>query len=314
MLRELDFSGLSLNRKTILSIFEKLHGQIKAMSSERKKEMSENLPLSEDVDLAIRLTEIPLLQDRINVLKFKELLRSEYDDIINCANIVSNAADHILTTSTLKNLLQIIVQAINQRLKDFAKKENVDFDQYKVLGVPASDILTFMGQKKPMEIIAEKTLMSGLVTENFKILGLNEACNIHLTERIYGPSKRLNNEFNKIKKVSKPLKLSKYIEEITDKLDTMQSIISQMSAYLRKASVYLGETESFMEINAGSKKYNIIELVDSILQKWRSICKEAIKNMKKKPKEDCETLKNIIEKSNARRRSMVQHSEDDWSD
>ena len=313
LLRNLDFGNLSLNRKTILSIFKKLYDQWKAMSVDKRTEMETDLPLSEESDLAIRLAEIPLLTERIAVLKFKELMRAEYNDIISSSRVVSNAADHIFSSGALKDVLQIIVQAINQRLKDFASKENVDFKQYKVLGIPAGQILVFMGQKRAIELIAEKVLLSNLKIDSFKIVALNEACNIHLAERIFNPVKMLDNEFKKMVAISKKLDISDYLKKTSSDIGTMKSIVDEMGNDLRRASQYLGESDSFMEITAGSNKYSILDLVYAILKKWNETCTGVRKRMVTPPKKDTGKIKELLERSTARRRSVVADSEDDWS-
>ena len=275
--------------------------------------MEKDLPLSEQSDLAIRLMEIPLLTERLEVLKFKELMRAEYSDIISSSRVVSNAADHIFSSTALKDVLQIIVQAINQRLKDFASKENVDFNQYKVLGVPAGEILVFMGQKRAMEIIAEKVLMSGLEIDSLNIMALNEACNIHLAERIFNPVKMLDKEFKKMVTISKKIDIAEYLKKTSSDIGTMKSIVDEMGNDLRRASQYLGESDSFMEIAAGSNKYSILELVHAILKKWNETCADVRKKMGKPPKKESGEIKEMLERSTARRRSVVADSEDDWS-
>lgn len=94
----------------------------------------------------------------------------------------------------------------------------------------------------------------------------------------------------------------------------MDSIVEEMSNDLRRASQYLGESDSFMEIIAGSEKYTILELVFAILKKWNDICSNVKKKIAKIPKKECGEIKEMLERSTARRRSVVAASEDEWSD
>jgi len=69
LLRELSFDGLTLNRVTILSIFNKLKTQLMAIPKEKRHEISEDN--SEAAVLALRLSDFEDLPARIEVLTFK---------------------------------------------------------------------------------------------------------------------------------------------------------------------------------------------------------------------------------------------------
>jgi len=90
--------------------------------------------------------------------------------------------------------------------------------------------------------------------------------------------------------------------------------VDEMSIDLQRASQYLGESNSFMEITSGSNKYSILDLVYAILKKWNDTCADVRKKMGKPPKKESGKIKEMIERSTVRRRSVVAASEDDWSD
>ena len=160
-----------------LNLISKLWSQYKEKKEKNKewgRKVDEETPTEEAWTIVKELIRIPLLEERIQVLRFKQLLHHDLLSISHTMELIHTNIDHVYTSTKLKQLLRIIVQAINQRLKDFAETEKLDFKDYKRTGVPAHDIITFMTQKEPMNIIAEKVLESGLELDTLDIYGLDQ--------------------------------------------------------------------------------------------------------------------------------------------
>ena len=314
LLRELSFKGLALNRTTILAVFRKLYAQLTTMPPEKRKQMKED-GKSESVVLALRLSKFPLLNKRIDVLAFKTMFSSEYDDLLEAADIITGVASSIANSRTLKQLLQIIVQAINQRLKDFASDEKVDFDKYERKGVPMHDILMFMGQNKlTMEIIAEKILESAIASSRLVIDGMEEAGHISIPERIIQPLKRLKTHFKKIISFREELELGVFIDETSSKMSILEESVDRMELQLRSASQYLCESGEWSNIKSGSESFTIITLVEAFTKRWHIIVNNVHKKLKKKPTKPEKTMKNLIEKTTLQRRKSLasMSSADEW--
>lgn len=315
LLRELSFKGLALNRTTILAVFRKLYAQLTTMPPEKRKQMKEQQQKSESAVLALRLSKFPLLNKRIDVLAFKTMFSSEYDDLLEAADIITGVASSIANSRSLKQLLQIIVQAINQRLKDFALDEKVDFDKYERKGVPMHDILMFMGQNKlTMEIIAEKILESAIASSQLVIDGMEEAGHISIPERIIQPLKRLKTHFKKIISFREELELGVFIDETSSKMSTLEENVDRMELQLRSASQYLCESGEWANIKSGSESFTIITMVEAFTKRWHIIVNKVHKNLKKKPTRPEKTMKSLIEKTTLKRRKSLasMSSADEW--
>jgi len=315
LLRELSFKGLALNRTTILAVFRKLYAQLTTMSPEKRKQMKEQQKKSESVDLALRLSKFPLLNKRIDVLAFKTMFSSEYDDLVEAANIITDVASSIANSKSLKQLLQIIVQAINQRLKDFASDEKVDFDKYERKGVPMHDILTFMGQNKlTMEIIAEKILEGSIASSRLDIDGMEEAGHISIPERIIQPLKRLKTHLKKIITFRDDLSIDGFVDETNSKMSTLETNVGQMELQLQSASQYLCESGEWSDIKSGSESFTIITMVEAFTKRWHVIVNKASKKLKKKSTRPEKTMKSLIEKTTLNRRKSLasMSSADEW--
>ena len=319
LLRTLSFAGLSLNKKTILSIFRKLHSQLGAMTKDKRAKMDNESKKSEAIQLALRLSEFPLLVHRIDYLSFKTLFKTEYKDIIADAVVISNAAKNIYRSQTLKQLLQIIVQAINQRLKDFAKNDDLDFKDYERAGVPIHDILTFIGRnKKAMDIIAEKVL-DGLLhpLSNIAIFGIEQARSVSIREGVLQPLKNLKVLFRNVKPAAEALKMD--ITKMKGELTVLESVVVEMSEDLKTTSQYLGEAGEYLEINSSgdTKPFTIIGIIDTFLIRWNDVCLKVksarksreVQNNRGKKK----TITALIKSTTSKRRmSTAASSADDW--
>jgi len=314
LLRELSFRGLAVNRLTILAVFRKLYAQLTTMPPEKRKEM-EKSGTSEAVVLALRLAEFPLLNQRIDVLSFKTMFRSEYDDLNDATDIITQTGTAIAHSKSLKQLLQIIVQAINQRLKDFASDEKVDFDEYERKGVPMHDILVFMGNNAAtMQIIAEKILEKNLTISKMTIMGMDEANNISIPERILQPLKRLKKQFNNIRVFEEDLDIGEYIVDTNGKMNTLQSSVDEMEAQLRSASRYLCEEGEWADIKSGLKKFTILTMVDTFMKEWHATVSKVKKNLQKNARKGEKTMKKLIKATTKdRRRSLATASSaEEW--
>ena len=315
LLRNLSFNGLSLNKKTILSIFRKLHEQLQAMPPEKRTKLDKEGKKSEAALLALRLAEFPLLVHRIDYLHFQTIFRTEYKDIIADAVVISNAAKNIYNSQTLKQLLQIIVQAINQRLKDFADDEKEDFKDYERAGVPIHDILTFIGQnKKAMDIIAEKVLDGRLnPLSRLSIFGIEQARSVSIVESVSQPLKNLKALFKKVLPAAKALDL--VVVETSKQLTVLETAVASMCEDLKVTSQYLGEVGEYLDIKSkgDDKPFTIIGIVDTFLKRWHLICSKVKKTRKKTRKKEEETIKALIKSTTSKRRmSTVVSSADEW--
>lgn len=322
LLHTLSFAGLSLNKKTILSIFRKLHTQLGAMSKDKRTNMDMESKKSETVQLALRLAEFPLLIHRIDYLSFQTIFKTEYKDIMTDIVVISNAATSIYHSQALKQLLQIIVQAINQRLKDFADEKVLDFKDYERAGVPIRDILTFIGQNKTtMDIIAEKVL-DGVLNplSNLSIFGIEQARSVSIQEGVIQPLKNIKILFNKVRPAATALNLN--ITKMSEDLTVLETKVAEMSEYLTTTSQYLGEDGEYLEINSkgdNGTKFTIISIVDTFLIRWNDVCSkvksvrkshEVQKNRKKKDEKSIKAL--IKSTTSKRRKSTVVSSTDEW--
>ena len=265
------------------------------------------------------MSEFPLLVHRIDYLSFKTLFKTEYKDIIADAVVISNAAKNIYRSQTLKQLLQIIVQAINQRLKDFAKNDDLDFKDYERAGVPIHDILTFIGRnKKAMDIIAEKVL-DGLLhpLSNIAIFGIEQARSVSIREGVLQPLKNLKVLFRNVKPAAEALKMD--ITKMKGELTVLESVVVEMSEDLKTTSQYLGEAGEYLEINSSgdTKPFTIIGIIDTFLIRWNDVCLKVksarksreVQNNRGKKK----TITALIKSTTSKRRmSTAASSADDW--
>ena len=309
----------------VLSFFEKLSSQFEKMPEKKKKSMLEANPNGIEVVLALRLAEIPSLRQRINILKFKYTFMTESLDITEFARIITKASDHVMTNEKLRQLLQIIVQAINQGIKDFAEKEKLSFAEYKMAGVPAHEILKFMDQKKVMDIISDKVLHSSLKLEQISIPSLDLVKFVHISEKILNPLNRLKKTFKNISGIAEAMDIKEYIEETQDHLETIESFVESMQDDLKALSVYLGEGGEFLTIKDAKTKektYTILELVEALLTKWHDIAsrakvrmlKENEKKRRASQKEPDMDMHSLIKKTMKGRQKKTQSDDDDDDD
>jgi hypothetical protein len=277
-----------------LNLISKLWSQYKEKKEKNKewgRKVDEETPTEEAWTIVKELIRIPLLEERIQVLRFKQLLHHDLLSISHTMELIHTNIDHVYTSTKLKQLLRIIVQAINQRLKDFAETEKLDFKDYKRTGVPAHDIITFMTQKEPMNIIAEKVLESGLELDTLDIYGLDQVRGDQITDQVLVPLKHLGDDFAKIQKLNiNKLGLGPYIKSASEQLIHLETKSEEMIRYLQKTSMYLGENGNYLKIkdSKGVDKYDIISLVQTITNLWYDACDRAKKIIQKKIKSESE--------------------------
>ena len=309
ILNKLTFDGLSLNKKTVLNIFRKLFQQLKSMPIEKKNKMLAEIKPDIAITLALRLKCVDHFEERLAVLSFKRLFKEEYDDIYKCVQVVHEAVQNIYESQSLKQLLQIIVQAINQRLKDFALFENEDFTEYERKGVPIHDILVFMSQNnKAMGIIAEKVIDGDFKISKLDIVGLEEAMNVSITERILQPARLLRNNFQKLVPYQDLIDLTLYVSDISAQLVVLEDAVNTMVTRLKLASQYLGENDEYLDIQAGSEKFTILTIVKTLLARWHVITSKNANRRKNKQKGA--TASSIIKKQLQQRRSSIVEDSD----
>ena len=300
----------------------------------------ETITPTEDAWVLVReLVKIDMLDDRLKILRFKQLLRTEYKDLWHTIEHIRRTMDHVYTSIKLKKLLQIIVQAINQRLRDFATKESQPFANYERIGVPAHDIIKFMDQKKPMDIITEKILGSNLDLDPLDIFGLDTVRGDYIENKVFASLNRLQTNFKAIKGEKdahanwKPgktgidcekLDTCEYMSQASEKLDQLSTAAEEMTKYLTKTSFYLGEGGEYKAIRVDSStEYDIITLVQKISSKWKVCCVRVKKILRAKARQarskdqgpDPENnLKNIMKQAMNKVRSDVSQSSDESSD
>tara|TARA_B110001450_G_scaffold214095_1_gene206760 strand:- start:3880 stop:5091 length:1212 start_codon:yes stop_codon:yes gene_type:complete len=303
----------------LLSFFEKLSSQYKNMPESKKKSMLEDKPDGIEVVLARRLAEIPSLQQRIDTLKFKYAFISESADITEFARIVTKAADHIMDNDKLRQLLQIMVDAINQGIKDFAEKEKLSFDEYKMAGVPVHDILKFMSEDKVMKIVSDKVLRSSLELQKITIPSLDLVKFVHIEDKILSPLNHLKKIFKKISGIVETIpSLIEYMDETREHLETIESFVESMQSDLRSLSVYLGESGEYLKIKDAKTKektYTVLELVEALLAKWHGIAAKAAERMRKEKKKRAQQpdtdIHSVMEKAMRVRKRGTQGDDDD---
>ena len=287
-----------------LNLISKLWSQYKEKKEKNKewgRKVDEETPTEEAWTIVKELIRIPLLEERIQVLRFKQLLHHDLLSISHTMELIHTNIDHVYTSTKLKQLLRIIVQAINQRLKDFAETEKLDFKDYKRTGVPAHDIITFMTQKEPMNIIAEKVLESGLELDTLDIYGLDQVRGDEITDKVLVPLKHLGEDFAKIKKLNiNKLGIGLYIKSASEQLFHLETKSEEMIRYLQKTSLYLGENGNYLKIkdSKGVDKYNIISLVQTITNLWYAACDRAGKIIQKRIKSESENERKKPESNN----------------
>lgn len=304
----------------LLSFFEKLSSQYKNMSETKKKLMIEDNPNGIEVVLALRLAEIPSLQQRIDTLKFKYAFATESSDITEFARLVTKAADHVMDNDKLRQLLQIMVQAINQGIRDFAEKEKLSFDEYKMAGVPLHDILKFMSEDKVMKIVSDKVLRSSLELQKITIPSLDLVKFVHIEDKILSPLNHLEKVFKQISGIVETIpSLTEYMEETREHLETIESFVESMQGDLRALSVYLGESGEYLKIQdvkSKDKTYTILELVEVLLKKWHGIAAKAAERMRKEKKKRAQQqpdtdIHSVMEKAMRGRKRGTQGDDDD---
>ena len=316
-LQTLSLDGIE-NVNLTLNLLSKLWSQYKKKKKENKEwgqKVEEETPTEEAWIIVKELMQIPLLEERIQVLRFKHLLYHDFLSISQTIELIHTNVDHVYTSTKLKKLLQIIVQAINQRLKDFAETEKLNFKDYKRTGVPAHDIITFMTQKEPMDIIAEKVLESGLGLDTLDIYGLDQVRGDQITDKVLVPLKHLREEFVKIQKLNiDKLGIGLYMKMSSDQLLHLEIHSEEMIQYLQKTSLYLGENGNYLKIkdSKGNDKYNIISLVQTIANLWYAACDRAKKIIQKKKKSDNvdhNNINDVIKQAMAGRRCSIDCNE-----
>ena len=295
-LQTLSLDGIE-NVNLTLNLLTKLWSQYKEKKEKNKdwgRKVEEETPTEEAWTIVKELIQIPLLEERIQVLRFKHLLHYDLLSISHTIELIHTNIDHVYTSTKLKQLLRIIVQAINQRLKDFAESEKLDFKDYKRTGVPAHDIITFMTQKEPMNIIAEKVLESGLELDTLDIYGLDQVRGDQITDKVLVPLKHLGEDFAKIKKLNlNKLGIGSYIKSASEQMLHLETKSEEMIQYLQKTSLYLGEDGNYLKIkdSKGDIKYNIISLVQTITKLWYAACDRAKKIIQQRIKSENESKK-----------------------
>jgi len=310
-LQTLSLDGIE-NVNLTLNLLSKLWSQYKKKKKEDKEwgqKVEEETPTEEAWILVQELIQIPLIEERIQVLKFKHLLHHDFLSISHTIELIHTNIKHVYTSIKLKQLLQIIVQAINQRLKDFAETEKADFKDYERIGVPTHDIITFMTQKTPMNIIAEKVLESGLDLDTLDLGGLDQVRGEQITDQVLVPLKRLGEEFAKIQKLK--INISNYIKSASEQLSSLETKSDAMVEYLQKTSLYLGEDGNYLKIkdSKGAIKYNIISLVQTISKLWYAACKRAKKIIQQREKPESNKINEMMKQAMASRRSSLTDNE-----
>ena len=309
LLRELSFEGLSLNYNTVLTLFANLKTQYAAISPDNLPKLAKDT--SEAAILAARLSEFKDLSERIEVLTFKTFFLEEFEECLQVSKKISMAAKNVSESHSLRQLLHIIVQAINQRLKDFAQVEKLDFTNYKVHGVPMNEVLIFMKQNQvTMEIIAEKILQKGLTQlSGVTIPLLQDAVGISIAERLQQPLRTCRLKFKGIE-ILTGLGIEDYVAQISKKIVSLETGVSTMESELSSLSQYLGETSNWAKIQSGSESFTILTMVDTFVKRWHEIVKKV---SVKKAKNDSNNakLREMISRTSFKRRESLVYSSDD---
>ena len=297
--------------KTLLRIFEKLSLQYKNMTEAKKKSMLQNKQTVFLADLAPRLNEIPNLQERIKILEFKDDFISESAEIQKFTEQVTKAAKDIMQNDKLRQLLQIMVQAINQGIQDFAKQEKQSIEKYK--GVPAHGIWKFMKQDTVMKIVSDKVLRSSLNLQEIVIPSLESVKHVHIEDTILARWNNLNNKFQEILKFKNIPSLAEYINETSGHLKRIEKSVSNMNKDLISLSIYMGEQGNLSYTDSVTDKtYTILGLVEALLTKWHEITtKAAAKIRKEKTDRGQASTTNIIRKAIETVRNATNTKSDD---